>query len=254
MQRRYGWRRDKLDHRDFTYRLTAPVKLPPDLDKRSIQAPVFDQTVLGACTGAGIKLELESEALVQGEPYHPLSALFIYYNERVMEHTVFEDAGAEIRDGIKSVAKLGVCSESDWPYITRKFAVKPRPNCYTDALKFRALLYQRVPQTLTSIKAALVKSPGIVLGISVYESFESDGVAKTGIVPMPAPDERVLGGHCVRLVGYTNRGIPGIPEQHFIGMNSWGPSWGLAGFFAIPYTYITNPKLADDLWIIEAVS
>jgi hypothetical protein len=37
--------------------------------------------------------------------------LFVYYNERVIEGTVDEDNGAFIRDGIKSLAKQGVCSE-----------------------------------------------------------------------------------------------------------------------------------------------
>ncbi len=35
------------------------------------------------------------------------SRLFIYYNERVIEGTVSTDAGAQVRDGIKSVATLG---------------------------------------------------------------------------------------------------------------------------------------------------
>ncbi len=34
------------------------------------------------------------------------SRLFIYHNERHMEHTVGSDAGAQIRDGIKSIAGL----------------------------------------------------------------------------------------------------------------------------------------------------
>jgi len=51
---------------------------------------------------------------------------------------------------------------------------------------------------------------------------------------MPDPSEKLCGGHCVRLVGYTDNGINGIPAQHFIGANSWGTDWGLAGYFAIP--------------------
>jgi C1A family cysteine protease len=64
----------------------------------------------------------------------------------------------------------------------------------------------------------------------------------------------MLGGHCVRLVGFTDHGYPDIPAGHFIGMNSWGTGWGMKGFFAIPYAYVTNPNLADDLWVVNAVS
>jgi len=57
------------------------------------------------------------------QPFTP-SRLFIYYNERVMEHTVSQDAGAQIRDGIKSVNHIGACPETDWPYVIANFAKK----------------------------------------------------------------------------------------------------------------------------------
>jgi C1A family cysteine protease len=171
-----------------------------------------------------------------------------------MEGTVSEDAGASIRDGMKSVANQGVCPESEWPYNIKKFTVKPTKQCYTDALKFRSVVYRSVPQNLNSIKSALATARGVVFGISVYESFESDAVAKTGIVPLPAKGEKMLGGHCVRLVGYTDSGLADVPAGYFIGMNSWGTGWGLKGFFALPYAYVTNPNLASDLWVVNAVS
>ena len=39
------------------------------------------------------------------------SRLFIYYNERVIEHSVESDSGALLRDGIKTVNKQGACRE-----------------------------------------------------------------------------------------------------------------------------------------------
>lgn len=250
----YGWRPDTPDQRDILYRAVPSMPVPADLDLRPEQPPVFDQGNLSSCTGNGIAGELEAQAFMQGERLSVLSRLFIYYNERVTEGTVTEDAGAEIRDGIKSVAKQGVCPESEWPYKIGRFTVKPPKQCYSDALKFRALTYRSVPQVLNSIKSALSTSRGIVLGLSLYESFESDAVDKTGVVPLPGQDEKMIGGHCVRLVGYTDHGYPDIPAGHFIGMNSWGKGWGLAGYFALPYSYVTNTNLADDLWVISAVS
>jgi C1A family cysteine protease len=253
-KRRYGWKPDVPDQRDKVYWPVSLVPVPADLDMRAEQPPIFDQGQLGSCTGNGIAGELEAQKWAQHGAMTVLSRLFIYYNERVMEHTITEDAGASIRDGIKSVAKQGVCPETEWPYAPTKFAVKPPKQCYTDALKLRALAYSSVLQGLSAIQAALASGRGIVFGISVYESFETDAVAKTGVVPMPGPDERVLGGHCVRLVGYTNHGINGIPARHFIGANSWGTDWGMAGYFAIPYEYVTRPGLARDLWLVTAVS
>ncbi len=70
-------------------------------------------------------------------------------------------------------------------------------------------------------------------------------MAKTGVVPMPAPNEKVVGGHAVVAVGYDDA------AQRVIVRNSWGPSWGQAGYFTMPYDYITNPKLAADMWTIR---
>ena len=253
-KRFYGRIPDTPDQRDLIYRPMVSMPIPADLDLRPEQPPVFDQGQLGSCTANGIAGELDAQALAEGEAENPLSRLFIYYNERAMEGTVTEDSGASIRDGIKSVATQGACYESEWPYVVKKFAVKPNAACYADALKFKALKYQSVPQTLAALKAALASARGLVIGISVYESFESQQVEATGIVPLPAKKERLLGGHCVRLVGYTDGGLKDVPKGYFIGMNSWGAAWGIKGFFAIPYAYITNPKLASDFWAITAVS
>src|SRR2546430_14184641 len=60
-----------------------------------------------------------------------------------------------------------------------------------------------------------------VFGFTVYESFETNAVARTGHVPMPASGEHVLGGHAVCTVGYD------IKRRWFICRNSWGTSWGI---------------------------
>jgi C1A family cysteine protease len=143
------------------------------------------------------------------------SRLFIYFCERTIEGTVSSDAGAEIRDGIKSVNQWGVCPEKEWPYVTSKFAVKPSAKCYTDAAKQKALVYKSINQDVTSMKTCLATGYPFVYGFTVYDSFESDAVAANGIVPMPAADEEVLGGHAVSAVGYNDSAetVDGIPPR-----------------------------------------
>jgi C1A family cysteine protease len=255
MKHRYGWKPDLPGKsRLRVFRPMAGLPIPPDLDMRPQQPPIFDQGQLGSCTGNGIAGELEAQALGQDLPLTTLSRLFIYYNERAMEGTVSSDAGASISDGIQSVSTQGACPESEWPYDITQFATTPPAQCYTDAMKFLDIGGSSVTQDLQSIKEVLASSKGIVFGITVYESFESDAVAQSGIVPMPSKEEQILGGHCVRLVGYTDNGINGIPKQHFIGVNSWGTAWGISGYFAIPYEYVIDQDLASDLWVIEKVS
>src|SRR5215510_13161800 len=114
---------------------------------RSGCPPVYDQGQLGSCTANAIAGAIQYEQMRQKEhkPFTP-SRLFIYYNERVMEHTIGQDAGAEIRDGIKSVVKLGVPPESDWPYSEDMTIVikKPGAQAYADALQHKVISYHRI--------------------------------------------------------------------------------------------------------------
>jgi C1A family cysteine protease len=87
-----------------------------------------------------------------------------------------------------------------------------------------------------------------VFGFTVYQSFEGDVVAKTGVLPMPAKNESVIGGHAVMAVGYDDA------KSAFIVRNSWGNAWGLKGYFYMPYDYITDTNLADDFWTISSVN
>ncbi len=191
---------------------------------------------------------LEFDQIKQASKIFTASRLFIYYNERVMEGTVGSDSGAQIRDGIKSVGSIGACPETDWTYDITKFTDKPPQPAFQDAPLGKALQYQRVPQVLRQMKGCLAAGYPFVFGFTVYESFEGDEVAKTGAVPMPAANEKVLGGHAVLAVGYDDS------TQRFIVRNSWGPGWGMGGYFTMPYAYLTDSNLADDLWTVRMVA
>jgi C1A family cysteine protease len=97
------------------------------------------------------------------------------------------------------------------------------------------------------MKTCLAMGYPFVFGFSVYTAFESDEVAKTGVVYLPAKSEKLLGGHAVVCVGYDD------VTQRFIVRNSWGASWGQAGYFTIPYSYLTNAKLSSDFWQIDLI-
>ena len=222
--------------------------LPPLINMEPGCPAVYDQTTLGSCTANGIAGGLEYDQIKQGiVPSWTPSRLFIYWNERNEEGTVDQDAGADIRDGIKAVNSLGAPPETEWPYDVNQFAVKPPPQVFADALQHPAVKYQAVSQDINQLRAALAAGFPVVFGFSVYESFESDAVAESGILPMPAPGESQVGGHCVLCVGYDDS------KQMVKVRNSWGADWGQGGYFWMPYAYISNPDLADDFWQIEQV-
>jgi C1A family cysteine protease len=246
----YGWIPQLPDLRDAKLQIEPVTSLPNSIDLSSTtnMPPIYDQGQLGSCTGNAIAGAVDFENHRQEGTFLTPSRLWIYYQERVIENTVSHDSGAQIRDGIKAVARLGVCPETDWPYDISTFASAPAKKDYADSLKDRAVTYQAVPHDLFALKSVLAKGTVIVFGFTVYETFESQQVASSGIVPMPSPNENVVGGHAVVLAGYDDT------VDRFRVRNSWGTSWGQGGYFEMPYLYVTSPSLASDFWVIPQTS
>lgn len=230
--------------------LRTIVKLPHALSN-------IDQGSLGSCVANAVAYAYVFDEIKQNneEVFLP-SRLFIYYNGRWIEGTVDEDSGMQISDAVKSINKYGIVDEHLWIYDPLKFAVKPSTSIYTEAKKSKAVAYatidfskdKTINDRINHLKRTLQSGFPIVFGFTVYESFESDAVAKSGMVPMPQPNEQVMGGHGVCAVGFDDT------KQCFIVKNSWGATWGLDGYFYLPYNYMADPNLADDFWVITKIS
>jgi C1A family cysteine protease len=243
---KYGWLPDLPDARDVLFK-AGKVPLP---DKVFIEGlpPVFNQYQLGSCTANAVaNAHLYCQMKQPGGESITPSRLFIYYNARKVRGWEKVDSGSSIRDAVKQVNKLGTCSEEEWPYIVEKFNKKPEKGCYIKGKEYQVLSYYRVAQTLKSLKECLALGFPVVLGISLFESFESEYAYKTGDIGMPDPQEQFLGGHAVLCVGYDDE------KQRFHMMNSWGVDWGNKGFFTLPYNYLLNKGLAADFWTIRFV-
>ncbi len=258
---RFGWRPDQPDHRDFVY--SAPGRLlrsqPVRVDLRSKCPPVYDQLRLGSCTANAIAgaVQFGRRKARQGPDFVP-SRLFIYFNERTIEHSVQFDAGAALRDGIKSVAKQGVCPEAMWPYddthgaregdpfpAGAPAATKPPTSAYGEAAKHQVVSYERLVQSVTQLKGCLASGYPFVFGFTVYANFFATPTQQALVTPMPAGG--VQGGHAVMAVGYDDA------TGSFTCRNSWGVGQGDKGYFFMPYAYVTDPGLAADFWTIRTV-
>jgi len=246
---RYGWQPDIPDYRDLSYSVTRSLasKLPAKVDLTPHCPPVYDQGQLGSCTANAIGAAFQFNLMKQKAQVFMPSRLFIYYNERVIENTINIDNGAQIRNGVKTLNKLGVCNEDDWTYIEAEFAQKPHLQCYKEAINHQALSYQRVQRDLKHLKGCLAEGYPIIFGFTVYDAFEEEKVAKTGVLNMPAKGEKFAGGHAVLAVGYDDA------SKRFIVRNSWGKKWGKKGYFTMPYDYLLNENLSDDFWTIRIV-
>lgn len=115
----FGWTPDLPDHRDlcFSVPMQLLTSLPKSVDLRPQCPPVYDQGRIGSCTANALAGAIQFDRLKNNQSLDFVpSRLFIYYNERYIEHDVPLDKGAQLRDGIKAVNKIGVCPESEWPY------------------------------------------------------------------------------------------------------------------------------------------
>jgi C1A family cysteine protease len=173
-------------------------------------------------------------------------------HQRKLKHVV------RLRDALKAVAKKGVCPESKWRYSQEPhvFWKKPPKEAFDAATKRRVFEYHRIPieslkpaTFLRHLKRCLADRCPVLFGFTVYESFETKAVKKSGVVPEPdRKHEKLRGGHAVMAVGYDDR------RKAVLVRNSWGPGWGIEGYFWMPYKLISDPKFAHDFWTIRGVT
>lgn len=273
-QHKYYLKKDEHDHRDFLYERDKNVEalsLPKVFDLRPFAPPVYDQGDQGSCTAnAGCACR----SMLAKDPSLYLSRAFQYYNERLIEGTADEDSGASMRDIVKAVSQYGICPDTEMPYSDKDFKTAPSKQGYEDALKYKIEKYTRVSSVAGIQHSLVTRNQPVLLGMVVYESMESEAVAKTGVLPMPQKDEQQLGGHAVLIVGYTDKLPEAVSEKvasqkceciekiidfirhrkqasgYLIVRNSWGSTWGDHGYFYMPYEYV-EAGLAYDFWIME---
>ena len=256
---RYNWIPDLPDHRDFQFveRMALPGQIPAQTDLRPQCPPVANQGQIGSCTGnavaglveflelADMKSNQDSEPEVFSKVrYSNVSRLFVYYNERELSGTTNTDSGSTLRNGMKAIAKWGVCRENVWSYTTPHVLEQPAPAAYDEAAQHRIGSYLRINSLDTGLRCLASGFP-FVFGFTVFQSFESPTVAATGIVPLPTEGDQPVGGHAVMAAGYD------LNKQWLIVRNSWGTKWGDHGYFYLPFAYVSNLRLAQDFWTVR---
>lgn len=210
------------------------LSLPSVVDLRKFCGPMKDQGAEGSCTAhAGTSAnEWIHRAYLKSSPI--FSPQYTYAKELIAQGDFPEDDGSDGTTLCQTLVACGCCEFEEFPYIAGQIT---RPTAVQDAnaAKFRLGAYHGLTgsQVALSVLGDPVPWP-VELGFTVYSSFESEEVARTGIYN-PQPGEQVLGGHEVLMVGYDIGETPslrpgGCPKAVLI-QNSWGSGWAVGGFF-----------------------
>lgn len=236
-----GWKPSLPDHRDFKLGVTIPrEELPRKVDLRSeIDWTPYHQGEMNSCTAQAAANIMRFVNKKKGLPFNNPSRMFIYWVNRHQEDSADRDDGATMRSSMRTMAKYGVPDENHWGYSKTNLYVKPPKALYQEAVQNMVKIYMRVGTTQWEIKQCLAEGFPFIFGMMVYSSFMTQDVARTGIMPLPTPQDQSFGGHAVTCVGYDD------DKRHYIILNSWGPGWGDAGYFYMPYDFMHSNLVAD---------
>jgi len=236
--------------------------------------PIWDQGAVGDCTAHGVGRAYEIARRTAGFQAMDPSRPFLYDLTRLYENTpLSQDSGAMVPDVPAVLAASGCCDASLFPnsqVFDGDLVTPPDATVLAAAAPHKVTAWARPSHLPEALIVSLAAGQAVPFGFDVYSSFESPTVATTGVVPVPASGETLLGGHCMCIVGWNITAPAGphadglwgwfqdrldgsVPEDgYFVVANSWGTGWGLGGYCQFPFALFRN-GMAYDPCVIQTV-
>jgi hypothetical protein len=227
--------------------------------------PVRNQEQIGSCTAFTGSVANEILHYYQSGSFPAtLSPLYLYYVERVKIEgdRITQDPGAEMIDIPEALQKYGQCIETDYAYPvnanetagpnTKAFKTAPNSAAVSNALSYEigpgSSNYAMVNQGDTASVISLLRNNiPVMMGFNVYDNsgytiFEGLNTTSYTYSPLTSSGSlksglKLLGGHANVIIGYDNN------KQAFLMENSWGTSWGNAGYWYLPYSVFQSSKI-----------
>lgn len=232
-----GWSPRPLSalNENFSLKLDIQSVLSDPINLGFPNLTVFDQDGINSCVSNALCTAYMIRQNQQKIPLIEPSRLFLHHNAINLSPSSNLVA---IEDAFRALAKYGVCTEDDWPYMPAYASVKPPDDRYKSAYLHRSLKAKALPQDMSAIINSLASGYPVVFGFAVYSSFANiDG---SGFTPTPNPDlEELLYYHAAVAIGYKNGLV--------VFQNSLGVGWGDQGFGYMQSDYICNPKFSGNL-------
>jgi C1A family cysteine protease len=220
--------------------LAAPERRA-DVDYSARMLPVRDSGSEGSVVGFAVASALEFQIRKHDGQTVRVSPRYLYYGARKLGGIdLHSDGGANLRDAVTVVSDQGAVAESAWPYKSGEFEQAP-PDGIDGAKRYRAR--SRPLKGASEVKSALQHYGPVVIGVTIYDSFNSANAISTGRIPDPKPTESIVGGHAICIVGYDDT------KRRFRFENSWGADWGDKGYGYLSYNYVQ--KYGADAWALS---
>ena len=146
------------------------------------------------------------------------------------------------------ICEAGCASLADFPYDQTNCVRWPSESAYAHAIPFRTRDWSwfRIEDTtgLNMVKQLLANGSTASLSIAVWGNFDNIGNYHN----IYCSSERTgsnRGGHLVTFVGYDDTMTTADGVGAFKMVNSWGTSWGAAGYFWMSYDAVHDGYLSE---------
>jgi hypothetical protein len=253
------------DVRDFPFKASGRMPLY-EMDMRAECSPIRNQGDVGACTAFHVDGHCGRYAKRAGAA--PAQQAFSTRANYAMSRQLMGltgDSGASLRAAIHAAYKFGMPYEAEFPYPINNPAAVINTTKLSDAVMAAASrnkveAYYRIDYTAAElfmdenvvnkrIDRALADGYTVGIGLFVHRWFRSiAGPLSTHAAlrksrPGDSTWSDVIGAHAMVIVGRSDA-LGG-----YIVRNSWGPAWGDAGYYLMPFA---DTLEAFEFWAVAA--
>lgn len=221
--------------------------LPLFVDLRPHDGPIKDQGDEGACTahaGTSAREWIVRKFFPSQGPL-VFSPQYTYAKELLAQGDFPQDDGSDGTTLCGTLVVNGCCELDLYPYVDGQIS-RPTAEQDLNAAKHTLGAWHGCNGSLTALSVLGDPVPWpIMMGFVVYSGLMSDECQATGVMPLPAPGETPEGGHEVKFSGYDVGPTPTLRPANcppaVLVQNSWGPNWGIKGYFWCPLAVLDLP-------------
>lgn len=221
------------------------------VDLLGSRGPTRDQGPAGTCVAFGIIGACDVLDRRSSRPVRAWSARAFYWWGRELRGTLGRDSGLSLREGFDVARSRGFAPAELLPYDAFSLEEEPNADAYIAAQRRRLVNVEAISNDGPTIRSRLHMGYPVVVGVSVYASWDS-APTKAGRVPLPTRGEGRVGGHCLTILGWMPVGYDGRPAYYV--QTHYGPGWGDDGVLQMPGAYIEDPYLCHELFAPMALA